>query len=327
MTELQLYDKKLLERVDKKNLAGLDYLNSRSTSDNSIRTFQNGWNKFTLWCLGNGYEPLNNIQGSAEFLISLFVSDMANERHLKASSIHTYLKGIRHHYGLLGKELDISSLSMRKLMRGVRRELGDRVNQKAPLTTENIKVLVDGLDLSTNAGMRDRAILLIGFAGAFRRSELASITRENLMFSSQGVSVLIPKSKTDQYGKGRVIDIPFVANEKYCPVRALSSWMERSRISNGGVFLRINKSDKVGDTPILDRAICDMLKRRCEPFGFSSQISGHSLRAGHVTSAIQRGVNETWIMRQTGHTNTAMLKRYERMQNEFVANSAACLGL
>ncbi|MCP5506414.1 MAG: site-specific integrase [Chlamydiales bacterium] len=175
--------------------------------------------------------------------------------------------------------------------------------------------------------LRDKAMILLGFAGAFRRSELVGIDVEHLAFDPNGVSIFIPKSKTDQQMEGRIVDIPFAAKEPYCPVRALQAWIRFSAIEEGAVFLQVHKGGNIVRQRLGDRSVALMLKRRCKPFGFSDDIAGHSLRAGHVTSSIKNGTPETWIMRQTGHTSINTLRKYERLNREFEANSAAKIGL
>lgn len=189
-------------------------------------------------------------------------------------------------------------------------------------------MLIDSIgDLSKPIDVRDKAIILIGFAGAFRRSELVGIDVKDFVFDQLGMTIFIPNSKTDQEGEGRYVDIPFSPNERYCLVRALQAWLRCSQISEGPLFRGISKGGKITGERLGDRSVALMLKKRCKPFGFADDIAGHSLRAGHVTSSIKNGTPETWIMRQTGHTNINTLRKYERMTREFEANSAARIGL
>lgn len=325
---IPLQDKQLIESSQKQHLDDAFAYRNQSKSTNSIATYKYAWKKFDGWCQENGYSPFVPPKNSYEFLVSLFIASMAKGRHLKDASITCYLAGIRHFYNEKGIELETSHPEIRKIRSGIKRELGTKQTQKLPLLTESIKLLIDTLVNDANPiEIRDRAMILIGFTGAFRRSELIAIDIEHLSFDQGGVSIFIPKSKTDQEMRGRIVDIPFTAHAKYCPIRTLKEWIEYAQIEKGPVFLQVNKGGNIVRKRLGSRSVALMLKRRCKQFGFSDNISGHSLRSGHVTSAIKNGTPETWIMRQTGHTNINTLRKYERLKREFKANSAAQIGL
>ncbi len=321
-------DEKILEEYKKQHLEDFYEYTKKSKSANSIRAYRFAWTKFNDWCEQSKYDPFSPPSSSYEFLVGLFIASMAKGRQLKPASLTSYLAGIRHFYAEKGIAVDTRHTEIRKAMAGIKRELGTKQNRKLPLTTENIKLLVDSIGrLVWPIEVRDKAMILLGFAGAFRRSELVGINLEHLSFDPNGVSISIPKSKTDQEMEGRIVDIPFGLNEKYCPVRTLQAWIRCARIDAGPIFLQVHKSGKITRERLGGRSVALMLKRRCKPFGFSDDIAGHSLRAGHVTSSIKNGTPETWIMRQTGHTSIDTLRKYERLNREFEANSAARIGL
>lgn len=305
--------------------AFFSYANS-SKSKNSLRAYRNGWKKFSQWCSDNLFDPFKPPMDSYEFLIGMFISDMAKTKSLKTASIQCYLAAIRYTFEENGIEVDTGHRKIRDAMSGIRRELGKKQNQKLPLKTDAIKKILSAIDNSP-IGVRDRAIILLGFAGAFRRSEIVGIDIEHLCFDTYGLSVYIPRSKTDQEGEGRVVDIPFGTSEEFCPVRAVKDWIKTAHIGSGALFVQVHKGGRIIGKRICGHTIARILKKRCEPFGLSENIAGHSLRAGHVTSAIKNGTPETWIMRQTGHTNVNTLRKYERLHREFTANSAANIGL
>lgn len=301
---------------------------AKSKSSSSLRAYRFAWTKFNDWCEQNGYNPFKPPGNSHEFLVGMFIAAMAKGRQLKPASLTSYLAGIRHSYAEKGIEVDTRHNEISKAMAGIRREMGTKQKQKLPLTTENIKLLVDSIGkMIWPIEVRDRAMILLGFAGAFRRSEIVGIDIEHLAFDTNGVSVFLPQSKTDQEMRGRVVDIPFAYKEQYCPVRSLQAWIRCAKIESGPVFLQIHKGGGIKRKRLGDRSVALMLKKRCRPFGFSDDIAGHSLRAGHVTSSIKNGTPETWIMRQTGHTSINTLRKYERLNREFTANSAAKIGL
>lgn len=321
-------DHEILE--DQKMQQARDFFeyHKRSKSSNSIRAYRFAWTKFTDWCASNSYDPFSPPVKSYEFLLGLFISSMAKTKQLRPKSLETYLAGLKHFYAENNIDVDTRHKEIRQAMAGIKRELGTKQTRKAPLTTENIKLLIDSIGrLVWPIEVRDKAMILIGFAGAFRRSELVAIDIEHLRFDPHGVSIFIPKSKTDQQMEGRFIDIPFASSDQYCPVRALQAWIQCAEIESGAVFLQVHKGGKIVRERLGDRSVALMLKRRCKPFGISEDIAGHSLRAGHVTASIKNGTPETWIMRQTGHTNINTLRKYERMSREFKANSAAVIGL
>jgi len=321
-------DEQALEGYKEQQLQDFFDYTKKSKSANSIRAYQFAWTRFIDWCRESGYSPFAPPSGSHELLIGLFIAAMAKARKLKPTSLTSYLAGIRHFYTEKGVRVDTRHEEIRRAMSGIRRELGTKQTQKLPLTTENIKLLIDSIGTGTKPiEIRDKAIILFGFAGAFRRSELVGIDYEHLNFGPRGVSVFIPNSKTDQDGAGRSVDIPFSSDERYCPVRALQAWLQRCEVISGPIFRPVTKGSKITASQLGDRTVAVMLKKRCKPFGFSDEIAGHSLRAGHVTSSIKRGTPETWIMRQTGHKSADTLRKYERLNREFEANSAASIGL
>lgn len=321
-------DEKILEEYKKQQIEDFYEYTRKSKSANSIKTYRFGWVKFNRWCEENNYKPFSPPESSYEFLIGLFIASMAKNRQLKPKSLESYLAGIKHFYAEKGVIVKTRHREIRKAMAGIKRELGTAPSQKKPLKTENIKLLIDSIGkLVWPIEVRDKAMILIGFSGAFRRSELVGIDIEHLSFDTNGVSIFIPQSKTDQEMRGRFVDIPFASNDQYCPVRSLQTWIRCARIERGPVFLQVHKGGKIIRKRLGGRSVALMLKRRCKSFGFSDDIAGHSLRAGHVTSSIEKGVPETWIMRQTGHTSIDMLRKYERLNREFAANSAAKIGL
>jgi integrase len=174
-------------------------------------------------------------------------------------------------------------------------------------------------------GTRDRALLLIGFAGAFRRSELVALTVADIANAQQGLIITLLRSKTDQEGIGRKVAIPF-ARGAVCPVIALQKWLEVSSITEGPIFRAVNRHGVISDTSLDPQAVAWVVKERAKAAGLDpNKYSGHSLRAGLVTSAAQMGVSSWKIRAQTGHASDAMLSRYIRDANIFVDNAAGAI--
>jgi integrase len=213
------------------------------------------------------------------------------------------------------------SLLVTNTLRGIRRINGSAQRRVTPLLKMdmvNITKKLTGL-----IGHRDKALLLIGFAGAFRRSELVAIQMEDIRFVPEGLVIRIRRSKTDQIGLGRNVAIPFVEG-RHCPVRALKAWLEKSRIKTGTIFRRMNRFDQLMDQGLCAPSVALIIKQRVADAGFNPKLySGHSLRAGLVTSAAKAGVSSWKIRQQTAHKSDVMLQRYIRDSQLFVNNAVS----
>jgi integrase len=212
---------------------------------------------------------------------------------------------------------------VRLTLRGIARTHGTAQRRAKPLTVAELLHLTSAA--ATTRDKRDHALLLIGFAGAFRRSELVAIDVENLAFVDEGVVVTIRRSKTDQEGQGRNVAIP-VGRGPSCPVRALSAWLAASGIEKGPVFRRVARDGTVGAERLSSQTVALVLKEQiARTGGDPAGVSGHSLRAGFVTSAAKAGASSWKIRQQTGHKSDAMLARYIRDAELFSDNPASRL--
>jgi integrase len=177
-------------------------------------------------------------------------------------------------------------------------------------------------------GERDRALLLVCFAGAFRRSELVSLDVADVSFTRDGLVIRLRRSKTDQEGEGRTIGIPYGSRPMTCPVRALKEWLDFSGITAGPLFRPVNRHGQVLATRLSDRGVARVVQRAAAAAGLDpTDVAGHSLRAGLATSAAAAGVSERAIMAQTGHKSLPMVRRYIRDGSLFIENAAAGVGL
>jgi integrase len=212
-------------------------------------------------------------------------------------------------------------------MKGIRRTNGVAPAQKAAALTDDIRTMVDATDAGP-IGLRDRALILLGFAGAFRRSELVDLNFADCAFSKDGLTVTLRRSKTDQAGAGRKIGIPYGSNPDTCPVRNVHSWIEQGAISGGPLFRSINRHGQVQPGGLSGIDVARVVKKLADRAGLdSAKYAGHSLRAGHATSAAIAGASERSIMNQTGHRSVQMVRRYIRDGSLFRENSAGKLGL
>ena len=217
---------------------------------------------------------------------------------------------------------------MREVRTGVRRTHGAPVGGKAALMTDDLRRLLELLD-RTPLGLRDRALLLLGFAGAFRRSELVSLDVDDLEFTPRGVRVQLRRSKTDQEAQGRPVGVPYGATPETCPVQAVERWLAHVRTvvpgyDRGPLFLRLDAAGRVRLGRLSDRGVARVVQRWAERAGLDPErFAGHSLRAGLATSAAAGGVSERSIMNQTGHRSLAMVRRYIRDGELFGDDNAA----
>lgn len=291
-----------------------------SRSRNTERSYSQGWTHFTVWAGGHG---LQSLPATAE-TVALYITDLANSA--KPSTIDSRLASINAAHRAAQLESPTKAEIVRLTRKGIRKTLTTSQRQAKALSVADIRAMVAPLTDSA-IDTRDRALILIGFAGALRRSELVGLNVEDISETSDGLTITIRRSKTDQEGNGRQVGIPYGSTLATCPVRAWKAWFEVSQITNGAAFLSINRHTHAG-ARLSDRAVSLLLKGRATKVGLDSEtISGHSLRAGLATSAAKAGVSERAIANQTGHQGVAMLRRYIRTGSLFNENAAACIGL
>ena len=293
----------------------------QAKAEATILAYGADWRDFSAWC---GSRGLPCLPAAAETL-TLYLAGAA-ETH-KVSTLTRRLSAISQAHQLAGFESPTRSPAVRVLMAGIRRAKGTAPDAKAPALTDDVRRLV-GLLPDGLLGCRDRALLLVGFAGAFRRSELVGLNHADLEFNSRGLVVTLRRSKTDQEGQGRKIALPYGSTFETCPVRSLQAWLEESGISEGAIFRPITRHGKLEASRLSGFAVSLVVKRYAAAAGLDiSRYSGHSLRVGFATSAAIGGASERAIMNQTGHTSTRMVRRYIRDANLFRDNAASKLGL
>jgi len=204
-------------------------------------------------------------------------------------------------------------VSVRQTMQGIRRTLGTAQRRVRAILKDDLLEMLALIDQQKPIkAARDRALLLIGFAGAFRRAELVAIQYEDIRAVDEGIEILLRRSKTDQEGVGRTVFIPRAKGAR-CPVAAIDQWAALSGINSGYVFRRVTRGDTVGSRPLTGQSVALILKTAYRRSGGNaSLVAGHSLRAGYVTAAAMAGLQPFQIQQQTGHRSTATLARYIR---------------
>lgn len=299
---------------------GLQYA-AKSKAENTLRAYRTDWNDFAGWCAGQGLDALPAEPGT----VALFLVDRAET--LKIATLERRLAAIAFSHRENGHAFDMKHPSLARVWQGIRRERGTKRHGKAAVMTEEIIRMVENLP-DNLLGIRDRAMLLVGFAGAFRRSELVGLETSDFQFTQDGVVVAVRKSKTDQEGQGSVRGIPYGSRPETCPVRSLKKWLGEAGIDDGPVFRSVNRHGQVRSSRLTTKSVAIVVKRAAERAGLDPEnYAGHSLRAGHVTSAAANGVEERVIMNQTGHKRVETLRGYIRMGSLFRENSASRLGL
>lgn len=211
-------------------------------------------------------------------------------------------------------------------MAGIRRALGVKPNQKSPLESADVRRIVSAISRDTPQGLRDRALLLLGFATAMGRSELVSLGCGDFTFREGGMVIELRRSKTDQAGAGRPVAVAR-GNDAFCPVTAVREWIGAAGLAPANpLFHQVHRSGVVFDGRLSAQAVALVVKRAAKRVGLDPKnYAGHSLRAGHVTSAARAGADDHTIMQTTGHTSRAMLARYRRDVPAFDESSSAFL--
>jgi integrase len=216
---------------------------------------------------------------------------------------------------------------VRTVLKGIKRKLGTAQQGKAPATIEVVRILLQQIGPGI-LGTRDRALILMGFAGAFRRSELVSFDVADVTFSELGMVLTLKQSKTDQEGEGRKIAIPYGLIPATCPVRMLEVWLRDAGITAGPIFRPIDHHGNVKSQRLTAQSVGLVIKRHAAMAGLQvDDFSGHSLRAGFATTAAAAGIAERNIMRQTGHTSVKTVRKYIRQGELFRDNPAGQIGL
>lgn len=303
-------------------VARVEQLARASRADSTLGAYDGDWRSFETWCAGDRAampaEPLT---------IALYLAHLHDLGRMP-TTIRRHLASISVRHQLAGHEPNpVRDAQVSTVMKGIAREGRERPSKKATAATlPSIRALVD--DLGTDAaGLRDRAIILVGFAGALRRSEVVAIDVEHVSLDAGGMLVRIPRSKTDQEGEGRVLGLPYGAHTRTCPVRAYLAWLERSGITTGAVFRPVDRHGRILARRLGDRAVADMLKRRASAAGLEGAYSGHSLRAGFATEAYRQGVPELAVMRHGRWRSAQVMRGYVEEGRVWSDNAAAELGL
>ena len=291
-----------------------------SKAYNTVRAYKSDFNDFGLFCAKNEFKSLP----SDPNIISLYLTYLATN-NVKMSTIKRRLVSIGVIHKLKGHYLDTKHPSIIENIMGIKRRKGSSQKGKKPLLINTLKEIINVIDKENNEELkklRDRSIILIGFAGGFRRNEIVSLDYEDLDFVTKGLKINLKRSKTDQFGEGFVKGLPYFDNSQYCPVLSIKNWIEISNIKSGPLFRRFSKGSKLTGNRLTDQTVALLIKKYLKSAGIeNTNYSGHSLRSGFATSAAEFGAEERSIMAMTGHKSTEMVRRYIKDANLFKNNA------
>ena len=295
----------LVTDVKSLELETLKHLKS-SKAINTLRAYKADYKDFSLFCIKHGFKSMP----SEPKIISFYLTHLSQTS--KFSTLKRRLAAISVIHKISGHYIDTKHPMITENLMGIKRVKGSYQKAKKPILINELKLIINVIDKDKNEKrkLKNKALILIGFAGGFRRSELVGIDYEDIDFVSEGVKIFVRRSKTDQSGEGMTKGIPYFTNSAYCPVISLKNWIKKQEIKSGKIF------------NISDKSVALTIKKYAAIAGLeSNKYSGHSLRSGFATSTAERGAEERSIMAMTGHKTTQMVRRYIQEANLFKNNA------
>ena len=305
-------DVKSLELETLKNL-------KNSKASNTLRDYQSDFKDFSLFCAKNGLSSMP----TEPKILSIYLTHLSITS--KFSTLKRRIASISVIHKIKGHYLDTKHPIIIENLMGIKRVKGSIQKGKKPILINHLKSIINIIDkqkISEIKKSRDKTLVLVGFGGGFRRTELISINHEDLEFVPEGVKIMLKRSKTDQFGEGMVKGLPYFSNELYCPVINLKKWLELSNIKSGPIFRRFVKGSVLTNNRLTDQSVVLIIKNYLNLAGIENKnYSGHSLRSGFATVAAESGADERSIMAMTGHKTTQMVRRYIQEANLFKNNA------
>jgi len=293
-------DLKTLELETLKNL-------KNSKSANTLRAYSSDYKDFSLFCSKNNFSSLPTNPKT----LTLYLTHLSKTS--KFSTLKRRIASISVVHKLKGHYIDTKHPLIMENLLGIKRKNGSNQKTKKPILINDLKEIINvinKLNIIDIRKIRDKALILIGFAGGFRRSELVSIEHEDVEFVREGVKIFVKRSKTDQSGEGMTKAIPSFYTTEYCPVLHLDNWVKTKKIKRGKIF------------SLSDKSVALIIKKYANLAGLNAdKYAGHSLRSGFATSTAEAGAEERNIMAMTGHKTTQMVRRYIKEANLFKNNA------
>ena len=308
----------LLTDVKKLHEETLENLKS-SKANNTLRAYKSDFRDFGAFCAKHGF----NSMPTEPKVVSLYLTHLS--ANSKISTLRRRLVSIGVVHKIKGHYLDTKHPVIIENLMGIKRKKGSIQTGKKPILINHLKQIIDVIDeekVEKIKKLRNKTLILLGFGGGFRRTELISIDHEDIDFVQEGVKIAVRRSKTDQFGEGMIKALPYFSNEKYCPVTNLKNWLTLSKIKTGPIFRRFAKGSILTSYRLTDQSVVLIIKDCLKLAGIENQnFSGHSLRSGFATVAADSGADERSIMAMTGHKTTQMVRRYIKEANIFKNNA------
>lgn len=284
-----------------------DAFQAQARTANTRRAYRASFADYAGWCQRLGLEPLS----ADPQLIGMYLAGLP-ERQFKYATIRMRLSAIAAAHRAAGLALDLKDPRIARVMEGIARSVGTRTVGSKPVLADELASMLRALP-ETPLGARDRALLIIGFGAAMRRTELVALDLDDVSVTDTGLKVLIRFSKTDQVGAGEEVGIHRSGDSKLCPVRALDAWLEFRGRAPGALFRQMTRTGNVRPERLSDRGVVRAVKAAAVAIGLEPErYAGHSLRAGLATSASNAGADLLHIMNQTRHRSVETVRRYVR---------------
>ncbi len=262
---------------------------------NTIRAYKSDFKDFGAFCAKHNFKTLP----TDPKIVSLYLTYLSG-RDAKMSTLRRRLVSISMIHKLKGHYLDTKHPVIIENLMGIKRTKGSFQRGKKPLLINQLKAIINVINkekIDEIKKIRDKTIILVGFGGGFRRTELISIDHEDLEFVPEGVKITIKRSKTDQFGEGMIKGLPYFSNREYCPVAHLKKWLEISKIKNGSIFRRFTKGCSLSKNRLTDQSVVLLIKDYLNLAGIENKnYSGHSLRSGFATVSAESGADERTII-------------------------------
>jgi len=291
-----------------------------SKAINTIRAYKSDFKDFGAFCAKHRFRILP----TEPKIVALYLTYLSG-KDAKMSTLRRRLVSIGTIHKLKGHYLDMKHPVIIENLMGIKRTKGSIQKGKKPILINHLKAIVDVINKEKTEEIkkiRDKSIILVGFGGGFRRTELISVDYEDLEFVPEGVKITLRRSKTDQFGEGMTKGLPYFSNETYCPVAHLKKWIKISNIKDGPVFRRFAKGCSLTSNRLTDQSVVLLIKKYLALAGIENKnYSGHSLRSGFATVSAESGADERSIMAMTGHKTTQMVRRYIKEANLFKNNA------
>ena len=291
-----------------------------SKSANTLRAYKSDFKDFSIFCIKHGLQSLPSNPNT----VSIYLTSLSKSE-AKMSTLRRRLVSIGVVHKLKGHYLDTKHPIIIENLLGIKRVKGSIQSGKKPILINHLNKLIKVINNDIYPEikkLRDKAIILIGFSGGFRRSEITSLDCEDIEFVEEGLKILVRRSKTDQFGEGHLKGIPYFVNSPLCPVKSLNEWINISKINSGPIFRKFNKGFGLSTMRLSDQSVALLIKNYLNLAGIDSKnYSGHSLRSGFATATAEAGADERSIMAMTGHKNSQMVRRYIKEANLFKNNA------